>query len=311
MDFFDIIAIYTIIGTHIKLKNKKNYYLVGLLASEYENGKTNYVYLKKGCFSKLDISNSNDVFDTKKLQTTEAQIISCYETSSNFIVCFYQDPEFKYTMIVFDYDLNEKKHTTIAEGIEKAGYENLFFKCIHFYDDTGVFGYFNYLNDDNDDENPIITFQFKKYVTNGNLIIDGYESFSQLSINDIVFNHSMVTTSDMIKIRDKNFYYVGISLTGDILYIISICNYHQDKFSTRIYSINIQNIYNQSCLNVIKIGLYKGFLTFGTKNYHTKYISLIIFSYPNTSEINLDIIDYLYKNVTDHIYLVRPYISKP
>ena len=300
MDFFSLINIYTIVGTHIKLKKQKNNYIIGLLACEYNSNNlfgigAKHFYLKKGNFTSLDISKSQP-FDSKKAPSSPAKMISCYETLSNDIVCFYQNLEYEYIMIVYDYDLNEKTNDTIAQGSNKAGNENLFFKCIHFYDDTGVFGYFNYLKDDNDDENPIIIFQFKKYVTNDNLIIDGYESFSQLSINDIFFNHSIVTTSDMIKIRDKNFYYVGISLTGDILYIISICNYYQDKFSTRIYSINIQNIYNQSCLNVIKIGLYKGFLTFGTKNNHTKYISLIIFSYPNTSETNLDIMDYLYKN---------------
>ena len=291
MDFFDIIAIYTIIGTHIKLKNKKNYYLVGLLASEYENGKTNYVYLKKGCFSKLDISNSNDVFDTKKLQTTEAQIISCYETSSNFIVCFYQDPEFKYTMIVFDYDLNEKKHTTIAEGIEKAGYENLFFKCIHFFEDTGVFGYFS------NDANPLMVFKFKKYINNNNLIQDNYESITQLSINDILFNYtSSITSCDMIKIEDKKFYFLGLSLSQEILYIVSIYNYYQEKFSIRIYSINFLKTYNFIISTKIRTGLYKNFFVLGAKNYNYCYISLIIFSYPNTNEANLDIMDYLYNN---------------
>ena len=295
LDFFSVTNIFSIVGTHIKLMNKKNNYIIGLLAHEPNANlfaDPPYLYLKKGNFSTLDISNSSDLFDSKRVKSSDSKIISCYETLSNFIVCFYQNQEYKYTMIVYDYDLIEKINITIAEGNKNFGYENFFFKCIHFFENTGVFGYFS------KNSNPIIIFQFKKFINNNNnnLIVDNFDSISQLSINEIFFNHEYVTTSDMIKIENKKFYYLGLSLSKEILYIISIYNYYQENFSTRIYSINIQNLYNFTVSKVIKSTLYKDFLVFGAKNYNNEYISLISFRYPNTTETNLDIIDYLYKN---------------
>ena len=193
-------------------------------------------------------------------------------------------------MIVYDYDLIEKVNTTISEGNFGTGYEKLFFKCIHFFENTGVFGYFS------NDENPIIIFQFKKYISDNNQITNNYDSISQISIEDIFFNHTSVTTCDMIKIEDKKFYFLGYSLNQEILYIITIYNYYQENFSIRTYSINIQNLYNYTVFNVIKASLYKDFLVFGSKNANNKDIYLIFFSYPNTTETNLDIIDYLYEN---------------
>ena len=291
-EFFGLSSITTIVGTHIKLMNKNNNYLIGLLSSEGGSvfgGGTPYFFLEKGNFSTLDISNSNDVFDSQKVKSTESKIISCYETLSNFIVCFYKNPQYKYTMIVYDYNLIEKLNTTIAEGNNN---NDIFFKCIHFFENTGVFGYFS------NDENPIIIFQFKKYINNNeqNSIIDNYETIAQLPINNIIFNHQYVTSSEMIKIEDKKFYYLSLSLNQDILYITSIHNFYEENFSIRTYSINIQNLYNYTVFNVIKASLYKDFLVFGSKNANNKDIYLIFFSYPNTTETNLDIIDYLYEN---------------
>ena len=67
------------------------------------------------------------------------------------------------------------------------------------------------------------------------------QTFSELPINDIFFNCDNVKTSDMIKIEDKKFYYVGLSINGEILYIVSIYNYYNENFVSRIYSINLKN----------------------------------------------------------------------
>ena len=285
--FPEILYIFTIVGTHLKLKNNKNTYIIGLLGAEYSNSfPTYYFFLIKVNFTSLDITNNNLSLNTQKAKCSQATIISCYETSSEFIVCFFQNLELKYIMIVYDYNLIEKKSITIAEGIEKEGYDQLFFKCIHFFEDTGVFGYFN------NDDNPIFLLQFKTYSKNDNLINDYHEI---LQIDDIFFNHH-VTMSDMIKIEDKKFYYVGSSLNQEILYIISIYNYFNENFSIRIYSINIQNLNNYLLSTSIKVALYKNFLVLASKNEIYNYPSLIIFSYPNSTEIDLDLIDYLYNN---------------
>ena len=117
-----------------------------------------------------------------------------------------------------------------------------------------------------------------------------------MPINDIFFNCDNVKTSDMIKMEDKKFCYVGFSLNGEILYIVSIYNYYNENFASKVYSINLKNFYNFLILNIVKINLYKKFLVFGSKNEIIFLPSLIIFSYPNTTVKDLDLIDYLYNN---------------
>ena len=150
-------------------------------------------------------------------------------------------------MIVYDYDLIVQSSIEIAVGISTFGYDNLFFKCVHFFEETGVFGYFN------NDENRKFIFQFKKF--SNNQIIDHFQTISELPINDISFNINNVKTSDMIKIEDKKFYYVGLSVNGEILYIISIYNYYSENLVSRIYSININNLYSYKISFVLKINL--------------------------------------------------------
>ena len=64
----------------------------------------------------------------------------------------------------------------------------------------------------------------------------------------------------MIKIQDKKFYYVGISLNKEILYIISIYNYYNENIVTRIYSINLKNLYNYK-ISLLSINLYSKFIS--------------------------------------------------
>ena len=47
------------------------------------------------------------------------------ETSNKFNVCFFLNFEYKYIMIVYDYNLIEKINITIAERIQKEGYDKL------------------------------------------------------------------------------------------------------------------------------------------------------------------------------------------
>ena len=90
------------------------------------------------------------------------------------------------------------------------------------------------------------------------------------------------------------------SLSWKILYIFTIYNYNENKFSQRIYKINTYDLNNYKFTNTIRISIYKNFLSL-CSNFHiggdgSILSSIIIFSYPNSTNINVNLINYLLEN---------------
>jgi hypothetical protein len=97
-------------------------------------------------------------------------------------------------MIVYNSNLEEKKQMKIADGYSGDGFEDWFFKCIHFFNETGVFAYFT------SGTSSSIAFQFKRYFDNDNTIVNQYESIQQILITNYEIDRSKVTLCDMIKV---------------------------------------------------------------------------------------------------------------
>ena len=297
--FGNLENVFTFVGPHLKLKSvekeNKNTYLIGILACEYINGnEIPYFYLKKVNFTSLNIKDHPPSYDTQKINTSKSKIVSCYETSKYFIICFFQDPNYKYIMVVYNYNLQKKTELIIANGnIDNESY-NYFFECIHFFDETGVFAYFT--NDDNHN----LVFEFKRYFNNNNTIIDHFKSFIQFKIDNYYFNNERLNSCDMIKVEDKKFYFVGVSLNKKILYIISLFNYNEESFSYRVYSINLEDLYNYRFSECLRLTIYNNFLAAGLSHYNTSnwssYPSLIIFNYIKSENETFDLISYIYYN---------------
>ena len=289
-------GIFTVVGPHLKLHSydNQNIYLFGILGSEYTSNNTkNYFYLIKAKFTYLDISISLPIIDIKKIECSESKIVSCFETKNNFIICFYNSPNYEYIIIVYSKDLIEKTKLVIYTGNSDEGYEDLFFKCIHFYDETGVFSYFQ------NKESQMISFQFLKYSEENNLIENTYTSFVRFTFDNYLLNNEEVTSCNMIKINDKKFVFIGVSVDKTILYIISLFNYYKENFVNKFYSIEMSKLYNYNIDETLRVTLYKNFLVLGSNYYDSnedKFPTLIIFNYPNTTEVELDLIDYLSKN---------------
>ncbi len=274
----------------LNTNNNENQYIIGYINSE--NYPPEYFFsLKKVSFSSLDIANNPPQIESQKIESSETQIISCYDMLNNYFGCFFLNRSFKYTMIVYSYDLIEKNTSFIADVNPNKEYKNLFFKCVHFFDETGAFGYFT------NNEQPIFVFQFKKYVIDSNSITNSYDSITELAIGNYYLKTEYITLLDMIKIEDKKIYFVAVSVDNNTLYIVSIFNYYNENFVKRIYSIKAKDFYDYNFSRNLRITMYKQFLVLGS-NYRdlstsTDYSSLIFFSYPNTTEALLDISNYL------------------
>ena len=180
-------------------------------------------------------STSKEKFLTSKL----------FLTNNNYIACFYNSNEFQYTMIVYDNDFNQKKTEVIYQSNGNEGYDKFYFKCIHFFGETGVFNYIT-----TNDENPISIFKFKTYIKDDNSISDTYKTLTEIKIENILFNNEGATICDIIKIEDKKFYFIGMSKNKDIIYIISIFNYEEENLSERAKEkdIQIHHMQSKGCL---------------------------------------------------------------
>ena len=70
-----------------------------------------------------------------------SKIVSCFETKSNYIICFYLDTNYEYEVIVFDENLNSKNFEVLFKN-ENIFDMEMFYKCVHFKDNAGAFLYY-------------------------------------------------------------------------------------------------------------------------------------------------------------------------
>jgi hypothetical protein len=222
--FGSLSNVFSYAAAHVKLSNSDNLniYLIGLLATEYQDSVNHidYFYLKKTIFG--DSLDPEIIKETKVKTYAGSFIVSCYETTTSFIVCFFRNENKKYTMIVYTQDLKQKEYLPFDDGNSN---DQTFFKCVHFSDKTGAFAYFI------SEAHPLLIIRFKKY--DNNQITDYYQSVPYLILNNYNLN-TFTTLSDIAKVDNKKIYYVGTSNDNKKLYIISIFNYHEDEFMTRI-----------------------------------------------------------------------------
>ena len=310
---------YQEIGTILKLKNSNsNTYIIGFLLTEYSCPfpQYNFFYLIRIEFTDLNINDNKPYYQIKRIcysnnspyvsetcssctnnRISNSAIFSCYETTTFYIICFYQNYKNNTLMTVYSEDLNYKNETIIysSNSIYK------FFKCIHFFNNTGIFAYF-----DNEDI-PLINFQFKEYNPTSNTITSHYKN---LTLENYNFNTSS-KYNDLITINNKQFYYVTVSNDTKELYIVCINNYNEGKFTIRIYKIDIAKLYNYNIYSNIKIAIYNNFLALATTHIisNLAYPSLIIFNYPNSTDYNLNIEKYLTKNNNITINIINIKIS--
>ena len=278
--------VFSYVAAHVKLSNNENLniYLIGLLSKD---NNIDYFYLKKVKFN--NSYEAEIIKETKVVSNLGSNIVSCYETSKSSIVCFYRNQEKIYIMIAYNQDLEQEASLPFDDGNSNA---QTFLKCVHFSNDAGAFAYF--IND----AQPLLKIKFKNY--ENNQITDYYQSVPYLILNNNNLN-TFMTLSDIAKVSNKKIYYVGTSYNNKILYIISIFNYHEDKFMTRIYSVNMYNFHNDyNFYKEIGIVLYKIMLAMASSFLYgydpTSYSSITIFGYPNTTDVTFEISNYLFNN---------------
>ena len=281
-----------------KFLTDKNYYIVAFI-SHYNSG-IYYLSIKRFYLSSTDIINSYNYFiETKQyFPVAKRLIITCFETAQGKIICFYQDTSYQYIIQQYNSDLDEEVSNNDFGYENNANVQNnqIFFKCIHFKNEIGIFAYYQSISD----VYPYISLKiFENYQ------INDYKGISKFSLNEYRL-YSFYKLNDLIKVSDTKICYASCSDDKTILYVIMITLYNDDtKILIRYYSVNMYSLYNKKFFKDLRLHLFNNFITMGfshcsqnscssDNDYH--YSSIIIFNYPNGKNNNIDLITYLYNS---------------
>ena len=281
-----------------RIDNKYNYYIAYI----YLDKNSFKFYVQRNYFTSKNINITTEYHkDTGSSKSTlNKTIISCFETESKKIVCFYQNEKNKKYNIL---TLNESFVNTsqsYTQFTEEASDEyDLFYKAIHLKGEIGAFIYF--MNDD--DKNPI--FSLKICHHEDNKFYD-YNNFGNVVLNKMEFIPNAML-NDIIKINDNKICYIGPSPNKESLNIVIFNIYNNDNnMMIRYYSYEMFNEYKFKFFNDLKAFLYNNFISLAfsyclqnecENNENKHFSSLIIFNYPNsTKDNNFDLTKYIYEH---------------
>ena len=296
-------------GVSFSYESNNIYYVVFC----YSNKSKKTFYFNKFKFTSIDIKNNNPS-NSDYFYNTDfvGKKISCYMTDLKYIYCFYTYNLGGYTfgyikMINLDYN--------VIDGIDMnnvCGDETTFMKCIYFKDEIGIFIYYYFTYDENT-YNKVPTqhlkILFKIYRCTSYLItycyIDDYSSnFPETILDQRKFNMECLL-NDLIKVSDTKVAFISTNDEKDMLYVVLLNVFTTEKILIRYYDIRIFSLYNFKIFMDLRAHLYNDFISLAfsfcpqetcdnkTDNY---YSALMIFSYPNGTDTNLNITDYLFRN---------------
>ena len=284
------------IPTYIESGN--NYYLGNL--GQWRGSSGYSFYINKLSFNSLEADKFHPLIKYKSIDVDEdSYIVSCYKTeiTRTYIICFYHEYSGNYKAIAFDENLEKLGEETIKEW----GNSNYFFKCVHFFDEVGVFGYF---------ENYQFNFKFKLF-NEGNNFVDYFnERAENVMIDYIEFEdpeHFNYDANDLIKLDDKKICFTSKKLNLNSLYIVIIHEFNDSKIKLRYYKINLKLYSVNNFSKRLRTLVYNNFISLTSyfdqdfSQYEERHsASLIIFSYPNCKDFKLDITNFLtqHHNIT-------------
>ena len=285
--FFNTDYNYFYCATIFKLESEDNYYIIGII-EKIQTTNQFYFHIMKLEFTKLDINSYSPIIIRKNFTCFISRMVSCFETKSKNIICFYLDDSKTYVISVFDEELNSLKSSPLYESEYTSEY--LFFKCIHFIENSGIFFYYEKINA------PVI--QFKKYSSGE--ISNHFTSIDELKLFYNSYNNEIKYTN-LMKINDKKFCIINTNLNKDRLNIIIIHNFSKENIKIRYYTLLSYQLFYYQFKNQISSTIYNGLIAIGSsyrlgQNSNIDFASLIILSYPNSTDFDFDIAENIEKN---------------
>ena len=303
-------AIYIHSGAYINNLNENDnefYFIYGsLIYSPTVLNAFKFILQKFVFNTKESLENDSDCLK-KSSSVFEAysDIVSCFQTKLKNIICFYSytikgsSSKYKnFTIISFDKNLEEKNIS--EEFSSDHNNYNFFSKCLHYEEEAGVFIYLKNIVSKSNIFYP--TFFFKN-LTSSNFI-NSFPEITEVIIDSYnCYEHSMF--NDFIRLSERKFIFSGVSEKNTykyFLYIIMLNIFYNNgnKVKFRLFKINIYELYNYQFYSTIKLHSFNKLLVLASSycneedcNSKTHYTSVIFFSYPNSTDVNSNIIDQL------------------
>ena len=270
----------------LKLESEDNYYIIGIIEKIRTNS-TFFFHIMKLQFTSLDINSYSPILIKKTFTCYNSRIVSCFETKSKNIICFYRDESNNYVISVFDQELNNIKLSILYECTYTSEY--LYYKCIHFIEDSGIFFYYESLN------NPVLV--FKKYSSGD--IINHFTSINEIKIYSDSYD-TYVKYNNFIKINNKKFCIINTHTDKDRLFAI-IIKIENENIKLRYYRFLCHQLFYYQFRNQLSASIYNGLIAIGSsgiigQNSDIDYGAIIILSYPNSTDFDVDISKNLEEN---------------
>ena len=285
----------------INKNDHKKYYFVSFLTWSKN---LHYIMCKIYYFNSTDITNGYERVVNTYYPSAETKITSCFQSPTTYnIFCFYQNVYFYFTIIIIEPNL--ELPYKYAQAIDKGEYEYepgneyIFFKGVYLINNAGFYLYYKYIF-----SNPIIA--IKEW--NGTNLIN-YYNFEVFTLDKFSFNANLLY-NDLINFNSNQICFSTVSTDKETLYII-IFNFYNEytKMVIRYYSIKLYELYHKKILFDLRITEFGNYLSLTSSfcsndlcnsNSNDYYSYLIIFSYPNFTDIDFDLIQHL-KYTNDNI----------
>ena len=293
---------------------KNNNYLFAAINKEDENKYK--LYLKKIYFTSKLLSEFGEVDNAKDIECKENKMVSCFQTDSGKIVCFYRAKYEKneeltyYTISTYKCCFSEDKSIQIEKSVNSTS----FYKGIHLKGEVGFFIYFL----DQKFDFPYIT--FKSLDSDGS--IKDYNSIKTIKLYLFVnfFNDYML--NDIVKVSNSTIFYATNNEYKTAIYYASFILVSNDtKVNIKYYGQSIGEQNRFKIFKELRLFLYKNqFITiaaslcpssqycFGDNYDH--YASFFIYSYPNSTDVNFSLIKEMYESneeITDINFNLEKY----
>ena len=307
--------------SHNLIENNLNYFYLGYIVKNPSTPDIYFFILRKINFSISESTQTISANIEKEYYdySYNTKAGSCFFTKSLNIVClyyFYYDYEYEneetgelkfflydfYSLIGLNKDLEPLDIDGTLDYVEDKD-NTYFFKAIHLRDEIGCIIY--YISNVESPKMKIIGLdyeisEFVVHFSNYNLSLD----------NHYLYNSNLLL-NDLIKVSNETACFSSSTIDKLKLIIVMINFYEPYEFTIRYYILNIYDLLNYKFLFDIKLHIFNNqHIAFASSvcpdidcnnNEDPHFSILLFFNYPNSTEYELDVIDYLYNNTENYI----------